>query len=68
MGLWQKMYSSVSGFKHTEAKGKIYNLLTYQDVQTADIKVQVCIFAFDLLYLNGEVLFSSIIQIKGARD
>ena len=24
-------------------------------MQSADIKVQVCIFAFDLLYLNGEV-------------
>lgn len=25
-------------------------------MQSSDIKVQVCIFAFDLLYLNGEVL------------
>ncbi|KAJ3310932.1 hypothetical protein HDV04_004538 [Boothiomyces sp. JEL0838] len=27
-----------------------------KDVQTKDIQVQVCIFAFDLLYLNGEAL------------
>ncbi|KAI8900200.1 ATP-dependent DNA ligase [Globomyces pollinis-pini] len=27
-----------------------------KDVQTADIQVQVCVFAFDLLYLNGEAL------------
>ena len=26
-----------------------------QDVQTADIQVQVCIFGFDLIYLNGQV-------------
>nr|KAJ3422714.1 tRNA ligase [Polyrhizophydium stewartii] len=26
-----------------------------KDVQTTDIQVQVCIFAFDLLFLNGEV-------------
>ncbi|TPX71164.1 hypothetical protein SpCBS45565_g01352 [Spizellomyces sp. 'palustris'] len=27
-----------------------------KDVQAADIQVQVCVFAFDLLYLNGEPL------------
>ncbi|KAJ3276103.1 hypothetical protein HDV01_006273 [Terramyces sp. JEL0728] len=27
-----------------------------KDVQTKDIQVQVCIFAFDLLYLNGKAL------------
>ncbi|KAJ3050910.1 tRNA ligase [Rhizophlyctis rosea] len=27
-----------------------------KDVQTADIQVQVCIFGFDLIYLNGEAL------------
>lgn len=26
-----------------------------KDVKTEDIKVQVCVFAFDLLYLNGKV-------------
>lgn len=26
-----------------------------QDVDAAAIKVQVCVYAFDLLYLNGEV-------------
>ena len=30
-------------------------LMANQDVSTSDIKVQVCVFAFDLLYLNGEV-------------
>ena len=27
-----------------------------KDVEVADIKVQVCLFAFDCLYLNGEML------------
>jgi len=27
-----------------------------QDANEAEIKVQVCIFAFDLIYLNGESL------------
>jgi len=27
-----------------------------KDVKVEDIKVQVCIFAFDCLYLNGETL------------
>ena len=26
-----------------------------RDVNLADIKVPVCVFAFDLMYLNGEV-------------
>lgn len=26
-----------------------------QDVEASEIKVQVCVYAFDLLYLNGEV-------------
>jgi DNA ligase-1 len=29
-----------------------------KDVKTEDIKVKVCVFAFDLLYLNGEALVS----------
>lgn len=31
-----------------------------KDVQTSDIQVQVCIFAFDILYLNGKVLLYSV--------
>ncbi len=27
-----------------------------KDVEVADIKVQVCLFAFDCLYLNGTML------------
>ena len=27
-----------------------------KDVKVADIKVQVCLFAFDCLYLDGQVL------------
>ena len=27
-----------------------------KDVEVADIKVQVCLFAFDCLYLNGDML------------
>ena len=27
-----------------------------KDVKVADIKVQVCLYAFDCLYLNGQVL------------
>lgn len=29
-----------------------------QDANESDIKVQVCIYAFDLLYINGESLVS----------
>ena len=29
-----------------------------KDVKVEDVKVKVCVFAFDLLYLNGEVIFS----------
>ena len=32
-----------------------------KDVKVEDIKVRVCLFAFDLLYLNGEVRFVSLI-------
>ena len=32
-----------------------------KDVSTSNIAVQVCIFAFDLLYLNGEVSFKSLL-------
>lgn len=28
-----------------------------KDVKVEDIQVRVCLFAFDLLYLNGEVIF-----------
>ena len=28
-----------------------------KDVKVEDVKVKVCVFAFDLLYLNGEVIF-----------
>ena len=49
----------------------------FQDANEADIKVQVCIYAFDLLYLNGEslvkepfqkrrdLLYSSFKEIEG---
>lgn len=30
--------------------------ISTQDAVSADIKIQVCIFAFDLLFLNGESL------------
>eukprot|EP00158_Paraphelidium_tribonemae_P006812 Partr_v1_DN27983_c0_g1_i1_m11704 putative DNA ligase len=33
-----------------------------KDVATADIKVQVCVFAFDMLYLNGESLIKKTLK------
>ena len=37
-----------------------------KDAQEEDIKVQVCVFAFDLLYLNGEALVTK--SFKERRD
>lgn len=31
-----------------------------KDVKTEDVKVKVCVFAFDLLFLNGEVRFDAV--------
>ena len=33
-------------------------MCVYKDANESDIKVQVCIYAFDLLYINGESLVS----------
>ncbi|KAJ3022601.1 tRNA ligase [Thoreauomyces humboldtii] len=35
-----------------------------KDVQTVDIEVQVCVFAFDLLYLNGEALTTKTLKFR----
>lgn len=37
-----------------------------QDANESDIKVQVCIYAFDLLYINGESLVSQ--PLRHRRD
>jgi hypothetical protein len=34
-----------------------------KDVAEADVKVQVCLFGFDLLYLNGESLVTRPFQV-----
>lgn len=34
----------------------IYVFILFQDADEAEIKVQVCLFVFDLIYLNGESL------------
>lgn len=35
---------------------RIYVFYLFQDADASEIKVQVCVYAFDLLYLNGESL------------
>jgi hypothetical protein len=35
-----------------------------KDVAEADVKVQVCLFGFDLLYLNGESLVTRPFQVR----
>ncbi|KAI8821859.1 ATP-dependent DNA ligase [Fimicolochytrium jonesii] len=37
-----------------------------KDVQAADVQVQVCVFAFDLLYLNGKPLTGETLQTRRA--
>lgn len=37
--------------------------LVLQDVDASEIKVQVCVYAFDLLYLNGQVRWLLPLQI-----
>lgn len=37
-----------------------------QDVEATEIRVQVCVYAFDMLFLNGQVSVSSITWIFGA--
>ena len=34
-----------------------------KDVKAEDVKVKVCVFAFDLLFLNGEVSYSTIVRL-----
>lgn len=33
----------------------LVSILPQQEVDAAEIQVQVCLYAFDLIYLNGEV-------------
>ena len=35
-----------------------------KDVAEADVKVQVCLFGFDLLYLNGKSLVTLPFQVR----
>jgi len=35
-----------------------------KDVKVEDVKVKVCVFAFDILYLNGEVSLSDFIHYR----
>jgi DNA ligase 1 len=41
--------------KHNLLPFQILSTRKRKDVKEAEIKVSVCLFAFDLLYLNGEV-------------
>lgn len=48
----------LANFGRMCGNGKIFILIysfVFQDVDASEIKVQVCVYAFDLLYLNGEV-------------
>ena len=44
------------GLKLQVAAMQVLSTRKRKDVEVADIKVQVCLFAFDCLYLNGEML------------
>ncbi len=41
---------------HTQTKTQVLSTRARKDVKVEDIKVQVCLYAFDCLYLNGQPL------------
>ena len=47
------MFASIPSAQYKEAKG-IDNLLMIQNVTEESIAIQICLFAFDILYFNGE--------------
>lgn len=56
---WDKVQKCILPFQVLSTRKR-------KDVQTSDIQVQVCIYAFDILYLNGEALVKK--NLKERRD
>lgn len=50
---WDKEEKRVLPFQQLMTRKK-------KDVKTEDVKVKVCVFAFDILFLNGKVVFRSL--------
>ena len=62
MGQGNESNFTVSNFEYSKTKGTVrsqktkqFNSNSPQDADESSIKIQVCLFAFDIIFLNGEV-------------
>ncbi|MBA0554819.1 hypothetical protein Golob_013901, partial [Gossypium lobatum] len=54
----------VCEYKYDGERAQILSTRARKNVSLSDIKVDVCIFAFDILYLNGQALLQEQLEIR----